>query len=696
MYKSDSKPGLQTQIRPRRRCNCWIPLLFRAGMVLCFWAGLLTATAADLAPTNTLSARLAEMSIEQLVNVEVVSVNSLFKKETPLDQAPAAVTVVTSDDLRRLGITEIPEALRMVPGLDVAQIDSHQWAISSRGFNGEFANKLLILEDGRTIYGPAYGGVNWGMQDMMIEDLDRIEVIRGPGASLWGANAVNGVVNILSKSAKDTQGLLVSASEGTEDNPSIAVRYGGQLATNLYYRVYGKGFNQNALVTSTGADANDDWNSVQGGTRLDWEPSDDNKFTLQGSMYNDFVHENENVVLLTPPYSTNSLVENHDSGGNVLGRWTHQISAASSLSLQTYYDHFVQEQVGSKETQDAFDLDAQHRFPIGERNDIIWGLGYRYTAANFPPNFYLTWTPPEQHNQLYSAFVQDEVTLKPKLFTATVGSKFEHNDYTGFEVQPSVRLLWTPTDKQTVWAAVSRAVRTPSFYESGARVNYSVSSIPSPPNATPIGLVSLFGNPNAEAENLIAYELGYRIEATKQLSFDVAAFYNQYDKLLRFVTNSSYVQGPVVVFPQTIENAGSAETYGGELSAQWRVTDSWRLLAGYSLLCVDLHPNAPAFQGNPENQFQLRSYLDLPWNLEFNAAGYYVDQQVAAAGLGTTTIPAYFRLDLGLVWHPTKSLEIGVWGQNLTEDRHAEFPNLNSSVQTEIPRSVNGRIIWTF
>src|ERR1700690_1267868 len=270
-------------------------------------------------------------------------------------------------------------------------------------------------------------------------------------------------------------------------------------------------------------------------------------------MYNDFVHENENVVLLTPPFTATTNVENHDSGGNILGRWTHQLSSVSSLSIQAYYDHFQQQQVGSTETQDAFDLDAQHRFPIGERNDIIWGLGYRYTTANSPPNFYLTWTPPEQSTQLYSAFVQDEITLIPSLFSVTIGSKFEHNDVTGLEIQPSVRVLWTPTDKQTVWAAVSRAVRTPSRYETGARVNYSVSSIPSPPNATPLGLVSLFGNPNAESENLIAYELGYRIEATKQLSFDVATFYNQYDKLLRFVTNSSYVQGPVVVFPQTIE-----------------------------------------------------------------------------------------------------------------------------------------------
>jgi iron complex outermembrane receptor protein len=691
MYRPNLKSGhrFQIKLRSQKNCDCWAALFFRTWVVLCLSAGFSIASA----QTNSLSARLAEMSIEQLVNVEVVSVNSLFKKETPLNQAAAAVSVVSADDIRRLGITQIPEALRMVPGMDVARIDSHQWAVSARGFNAQFANKLLILIDGRTIYGPAYGGVNWGMQDVMMEDLDRIEVIRGPGASLWGANAVNGVVNILTKSAKDTQGLLASASEGSEDNPSVAVRYGGELATNLYYRVYGKYFDRNGLVTSTGANANDNWNSAQGGTRLDWEPTDDNKFTLEGSYYDVYVHENQNDVLLAPPFETNTNVENHDVGGNVLGRWTHEISDVSSVSLQAYYDYFQQEQVGSTETRHTFDLDAQHRFPLGERNDIMWGLGYHHTADQFPPNFFLTWTPAVQSSQLLSAFVQDEIIVVPRRFTVTLGSKFEHNDFTGFDIQPSVHLLWTPTEKQTVWAAISHAVRTPSRYETGAHVNYSVSEIP---NTTQLALISLLGNPNAQAENLVAYELGYRIEPTKRLSFDVAAFYNQYDNLLRFVTNSSYAGQGISVYPQTIQNSGSAESFGTELSAQWKVTENWRLLAGYSWLKVNLHPNDPAFQGNPESQFQLRSYLDLPWNLEFNGAGYFVSQQVAQDGLGTSTVPSYFRLDLGLVWHPTKSLEIGVWGQNLLEDRHEEFPSLKSSVQTEIPRGVTGKITWQF
>jgi iron complex outermembrane recepter protein len=679
--------------------RCCVPRLCGLGMGVALFSSLSSVTAADTKTNTFSSATLADMSIEQLVDVEVVSLTSLFKKETKLEQAPAAAAVVSPDDIRRLGITMLPEALRMVPGMDVARISSHEWAVSARGFNAQFANKLLILMDGRTIYGPAYGGVNWGMQDMMMEDLERIEVIRGPGATLWGANAVNGVVNILSKSARDTQGLLASATGGSEDQPGVAVRYGGKLATNLYYRVYGKYFDRDGLVTSDGADAQDDWTSAQGGMRMDWEPNERDRLTLQGSFYNDYVHDNETIVdLNNASYAmTNQLAKNHDVGGNALARWTHDFSKLSSLTVQAYYDYFQQAQVHTLETRHTFDFDAQHRFQLGERNDIIWGLGYHFTMDEFPDTFpeafYLSWVPPERQDHLYSAFVQDEIALVPGRFSVTIGSKFEHNDYTGFEIQPSVRLLWTPSEKQTVLAAVSRAVRTPSRYETGARVNYSVTPITDPPF---LGLNRLSGNADADSEELLAYELGYRIEPIKSLSFDIAGFFNQYDNLLRFVPGSNYVQGPVMVYPQTVQNAGSAETYGTEVSAQWKVTERWRLLAGYSWLHVNLHPNDRAFQGNPAHQFQLRSYLDLPGNLELNGAVYYVDQQVAEAGLGTATIAAYVRLDLGLIWRPTKSLEMGVWGQNLLDNQHPEFPSQKSTVQTEIPRSVLGRITWKF
>ena len=313
------------------------------------------------------------------------------------------------------------------------------------------------------------------MQDMMLEDLDRIEVIRGPGASLWGANAVNGVVNVISKSAGMTpRGCWSHLRAAQKTNRKLQPATAGKSRAMPTTASRGKYFNRDGLVTSTGADAGDSWNSLQGGTRMDWEPSDESRFTLQGSYYNDFVHENQNVVVLTPPYVSNTNALNHDYGGNVLGRWTRDFSESSSLTVQTYYDFFKQEQVGSSETRNTFDLDAQHRFQLGSRNDVIWGAEYRLTTDNFPPNFFLTWVPPSRNDQVFSGFVQDEITLEPQRWSLTVGSKFEHNDYTGFEVEPDARLLWTPTENQTIWASVSRAVRTPSRYETGARVNYSV------------------------------------------------------------------------------------------------------------------------------------------------------------------------------------------------------------------------------
>jgi len=649
--------------------------------------------AADGPATSGSAGSLADLSVEQLMNEPVTSVS---KKEEKLTDAAAAIFVISGDDIRRQGITSIPEALRLVPGLDVARINSHEWAISSRGFNGQFANKLLVLVDGRSIYGTGFGGVVWGIQDVVMEDVDRIEVIRGPGGTLWGANAMNGVINIITKSAKDTQGTLVSITVGTEDHPTTTVRYGGQIGTNLFYRAYVKYFNRDGLVEANGQDAPDDWKGTQGGMRMDWEPADVNRLTLQGDAYYDRITENQDMPSLLPPYSQNVNDINHDSGGNVLGRWVHSLSESSTLTLQAYYDQFKQEQAQATETCDTIDFDAQHQFTLGERNEVLWGLGYRHLADKFTPSFFVAWD--NHQEQVFSSFVQDQITLAPDRFKVTVGSKFEHNDNTGFEIEPSVRLVWTPTEKQTLWAAVSRAVRTPSRSELDERVNFQVVP-PSPPNPFPV-LVGNFGNPNLESEVLIAYELGYRMELTKKCSLDLAGFFNDYDNLIEPVPGTPGFEAnpspPHILVPATEENAGAGQTYGVELSTRWNVTENWHLTAGYTWLQLHLNVNNPALDTSPEQQVQLRSEFDLPGHLEFNGAVYYVDQIEAPYGTGQTKIPSYVRLDLGLVWHPTKNLEIGVWGQNLLQDRHAEFTSYKTSMITEIPRSVMGKISWRF
>lgn len=631
----------------------------------------------------------ADMSIEELMNEPVTSVS---KKESPLMDSPAAITVISAEDIRRSGFTSIPEALRMVPGMNVARINANEWAISARGFNAQYANNLLVLMDGRTVYTPSFGGVHWNVQDVVLEDLDRIEVIRGPGATLWGANAVNGVINIITKSAEETQGLLASTLYGTEDQPTTSLRYGGQLATNLFYRAYVKYANRDGLVDSAGNGTPDDWDMLRGGLRLDWKPTVNDRFTLQGDRYGGDAGENSTTVSLKPPFSQSDDVTHHNAGGNVLARWTHDFSTSSQLELQTYYDHFRHGDSTLIETRDTFDVDLQHRIGLGARHDIVWGGRYRHTADRLTPSFGLTFTPERRQDQLFSTFVQDEITLVEERLHLTLGSKFEHNDYTGFEVQPSARLLWKPTSKQAVWSAVSRAVRTPTRFEENVRLNLAAFQ---PPGSPPI-LLSMFGNPDLDSERLIAHELGYRIGIAKRLSFEVAGFYNRYDDLVdsepgadRF--EASPPPAHLLLGPLVRQNSGSGNTYGVETSAQWKMNDRSSLVAGYTLLKSSLG-SASDNRTGPQNQFHLRLYRDLPHHLEFNSAVYYVDRVETLAGGATAVFPSYVRLDVGMAWRPTESLEIGVWGQNLLENQHSEFGSQKTSLRTEIPRTVLGKI----
>ena len=657
--------------------------------------GVTVAATDGTAQSSTTSNEWQDLTLEQLVNVQVTSVS---KKQTDLFTSPAAIYVITQEDIRRSGLNSIPELLRMVPGLDVARVDATHWAITARGFNSQYSDKLLVLIDGRSVYTPEFGGVYWSVQDTPLEDIDRIEVIRGPGATLWGANAVNGVINIITKSAKDTQGGLLSVLYGTEDQPSTTVRYGGTIGTNLFYRAYVKYFNREGFEDTTGAAENDS-DATRGGLRLDWEPSDINRLTLQGDYYQSDSSESFDEALLTPPFVNTANFTEHDDGGNILGHWTHDFSETSQLTLQMYYDYMEQGDAPAVIRNDAYDVDLQHRFTLGDRQDIVWGLGYRYEYEAVTTNSFVSFAPPVTHQTILSAFVQDEIAVIQDRLHLTIGSKFEHNDFTGFEIEPSARLAWTPTEKQTVWVAVSRAVRTPSSVDLSILNNRSASQ----PALSPPILISVVGNPNFKSEELLAYELGYRVEPTKQVSFDVAAFYNMYDRLEQFVQGTpQFVTTPLpphLMIPLMAENNQQGETYGAEFLTEWRATDKWKWTASYTLLQMHIGPNTPGTSINndsPQNQFQIRSYLDLPHNVELNGAVYYVDQVSPIFGLGETRIPAYVRLDLGLTWRPTKSLEIGIWGQNLLDGQHPEFTSENNSVITEIPRSVVGKITWHF
>jgi len=612
--------------------------------------------------------RLKKLSLEELMDLEITSVS---RKAEPVFKAASAIRVITRDEIRRSGATSIPEALRLASNLEVAQVDSRQWGISARGFNNTLANKLLVMIDGRTIYTPLFAGVFWDAQDTLLEDIERIEVISGPGGTVWGANAVNGVINIITRSAKETEGLYLSGGGGNELLGVGRFRYGGRAAKNLYYRVYGKYFARDSTVFATGRDGGNQWRMGQGGFRADWEASPASLFTLQGDYYDGGIAQ---------PGARNIAT----SGGNLLGRWSHTFTKDSSLSLQFYYDRTRRLIPGVfAEHLDTWDLDSQHRFHAAGRHDIVWGLGYRVTRDNVTNITSLAFLPPRLVRQLFSAFVQDEITLAPDRVHLILGSKFERNDYTGFEYQPSVRLSWTPNERHALWAAVSRAVRSPS------RIDKTVFPITPP--------FILQSSPDYKSEELIAYELGYRTQVRKNTSLDLAAFYNDYDNI-RSLEPLPRPPGypPAFPGPFVIANGLEGKTYGVELTASHQVREWWRFRAGYTYFQkhLSLKPggndvNKGTAEGNdPKHQFSLRSSMDLPGNLELDAGLRYVSP------LPAPPVPGYTELDMRLGWRPGKHLELSVTGQNLLHDRHPEFgAQLN---RQEIKRSVYGMIAWRF
>jgi len=402
-----------------------------------------------------------ELPLEALMEI---TVSSVAKKEQRLADSAAAIFVITQEDIRRSGVTTIADALRMVPGLEVARIDANKWAISSRGFNSRFAGQMLVLFDGRVVYTPLFSGVFWDRQDTVLEDVERIEMIRGPGAALWGANAVNGVINIITKRADETLGGQVSAGSGTEERAFGSIRYGFELNHQNQMRLYLKHSDRDNLRQTNGSNGNDAWHMTQGGFRLDSELTSQDSLTVQGDLYDGRLGETYSNML--PDYRTIDSVTSV-FGANILSRWKRSLADSADLSLQIYYDRSQQKMQVIEEKRDTIDLDFQHRFPVGATHEITWGLGYRYSHDSINNSTYVMLTPTSQDTNLFSSFVQDDITLIPDKLHLILGSKFEHNDYTGFEIQPTARLLWTPNRQNSVWLSVSRAVRTPSRGERG-------------------------------------------------------------------------------------------------------------------------------------------------------------------------------------------------------------------------------------
>jgi iron complex outermembrane receptor protein len=609
---------------------------------------------------------LKTLSLEELMNIQVTSVS---KRIENLEDVASAIQVITQDDIRNSGAKTLPEALRLASNLQVAQVNASQWAISARGFDNVLANKLLILIDGRIVYTPLYAGVFWDVQNLLLNDINRIEVISGPGGTLWGANAVNGVINIITKSSKETKGLLVEGAAGSALPGLGNLRYGGQLGNQLSYRVYGTGYKLGNTVLPNGSNAKDEWHMGQGGFRLDWDASEKSNLMLQGNLYGSKPNPDAGDTSVTA------------KGDNILLRWGRTTSKNSDFQLQTYYGHTLRDfGNGFSEDLKTYDIDWQNHYQLGSRHEFTYGANFRMMDHHVTNFELFAFLPAKKTLYLYSGFVQDQMVLVKDHLHFTIGSKLEHNSYTGFEYQPNGRLNWTVNNKHSIWTSVSRAVRTP------ARIDRDFYLFLTPE------LPFISGNDSFASEKMIAYELGWRATPLKTLSFSLSSFYNTYDDI-----RSVEPGPPPFNIPVTFGNGVKGKTYGVELSVTTQLTNWWNIKGGYTFLQKDLSVKEGSNDSNkgsaesndPENQLVIQSRVKLPARFELGTILRYVDH------LPKPFVPHYFGLDIRIGWKFNQSLELNVVGQNLLDKQHPEFIPASPSAR-EIQRSIYGKLTYSF
>ena len=658
----------------RLRTDQRLPMLRRDRGALIVWAAAFGILALNAAPANAQSLQqLQEMSIEQLANIDITSVS---KTAQPLNDAPAAIYVITHDDIIRSGAVTLPEILRLAPNLQVAEINAGNYAITARGFNSADAGKLLVMIDGRSVYTPFFSGVYWDRQDVPPEDIERIEVVSGPGGTLWGANAVNGVINIITRKSSDTQGGLLELGGGNLERKAM-LQYGGKIGSSLSYRLYVGGIYHDNEKTASGKSARDSYYQPQGGFRVDWTPDADT-VTLQGDLYKGYEDQLIDNLLPVPALAI--------SGQNLLARWTHEMAGGSEFQIQTYYDYLAQSVPGRlADYLHTYDLDVQHSFKLGSRQQIVWGGGYRITKDNFPTVISSTqlayFSPQMATLGQGNGFVQDTLSVA-KNVKLVLGTRIEFDPYSRPEILPNIRLSWSLNDTNLVWAAVSRAVRAPSRLDRDA---FEVISPSSP-------ILTLAGA-DFQPEKLVAYELGYRSQPTSSVSFSVSAFYNDYQNLRSADITPS---GPFSPFPIVFGNDMRGDTYGIEFWGNYRVTRWWRLTPGVNWLHKNLSfkPGSNAIPitdiaGNdPAYQFSLRSSMDLGHDVTLD-----LDLRNIAS-LPSPVSPSYVDLNGRIGWAITRSLDVSLTGDNLLNRHHLEFGSTDANLQVNAVGVETGRSFY--
>ena len=638
---------------------------------------------------------LTELSIEKL---RALKVSSAAKKPQKIMEATAAVSVLTARDIQRTGATTLPEVLRTVPGIQVARIDSNKWAVTARGFNGPFAAKLLVLIDGRTVYSPLFSGVFWDAQDIPLQDIERIEVVRGPGGTYWGANAVNGVINIVTKDATQTEGALVSVTSGLTEPLVADVRSGTRIGPHTSFRVEGRATSRASREREDGTPASDAWSATRGGFRLDHEPSERDHLTLLGGAYNGSEGVSGLVVpTLAAPYARIQDSEGRLSGGYALARWSRKSSETSSSTLQVFFDRTTRIDPLYSDRRNTIDLDFQHRMTATRRMDLLWGLGARTTWDALTGSEVYALTPAAQTTTLLNAFVANELSVVPDHLRVTLGAKLEHDPSTGFQLQPSLRGLWLPSQSVAVWTAVSRAVRTPSRGEESATFNARV--VPGP-DSLPI-LVQVIGG-GLKAESVVAYESGVRLRVHEQLTLDVAAYYNKY-RHLRSATAEApeFIPGPDVphlLYPFHLVSADAPTTYGIEVDARFRPAAFLQARGGFSWLAwknVDVATEQPLPEpsevlDSPHPQLYLGASLTPSPRLTVDAAAYVVGR------IDALDVPAYTRVDGQVTWALGRALSLSVAAQDLLGDRAPEFRSSQGASfdAARVSRRFLARVTW--
>jgi iron complex outermembrane receptor protein len=676
----------------------------RAGWALAALLAVLAPplAAADAKAVEPVPEDLTAISLDQLSQIRVTSV---AKKQQTLARAAAAVFVVSADDIRRSGATSIPEALRLVPGLHVARIDASKWVVSARGFSGRLSNKLLVLVDGRSIYTPLFSGVLWEMHDIVMEDIDRIEVIRGPGATVWGANAVNGVINVITKRSADTQGGFASVGGGSRDGAVTTVRQGGVIGEG-HYRIYGKlqGRPRSPEDTITPFRADDSWTSGRGGFRFETQMSDRDDLEVQGEINRMGGMQRSFRASLA---EASNVVENAGIAGTssfLLGRWRHARSERSELSVQGYYDATDRTDEGTVQTSvKTADVELQHRFSHSGRAELTWGLGFRSVWADLRGTESLRPTKPQCRVQYSTAFLQEEIELMPDELILTLGTKVEETTLGGFTIQPSARAIWMPSTKLSLWGAAARAARAPSLGEQSVRFEVTASSILGTPT-----LVSLLPNPQLRNEFVTAFEGGLRLEPSRHWDFDLAVFRNQYDDA--FILDADQVRleaGPApahLLIPFRFGNNSKIRSYGFEVFARWRPVDSWRLVGSYSRLNIrEIDPGRAEYveslihQSSPRNLASLRSSWNLPGRIEIDLSAQFVGATVATGFLRRGEMfPSFLRPDARIEWKANDRTRLSFGVQNAIDGDRYEFDAESLSVASKAGRNVYGKLAWAF